>query len=42
MADWDDDSAALQSNLDTVLTAIVGGAILRSVPSVEDARRWQR
>lgn len=42
MANWDDDSPTLRENLKQVLRGIRDSARRRDVPSVEDARGWQR
>ncbi len=42
MTDWDDDSPVLQANLTAVLRTIRDDVRRRSVPSIEDARRWQQ
>ena len=42
MADWDDDSPRLRGNLEQVLLGIRGSARRRNVPSVDDARGWQK
>lgn len=42
MADWDADSPRLRSNLTEVLRDARDGAVRRNVPTVEDARRWER
>ena len=42
MADWDADSPRLLNNLTEVLRDARDRAVRRDVPTVEDARRWQR
>lgn len=42
MADWDADSPRLRRNLIHVLRDARDRAIRRDLPTVEDARRWQR
>ncbi|MBI2221592.1 MAG: Fic family protein [Acidobacteria bacterium] len=42
MADWDADSPRLRQNLIEVLRDARDRAVRRDVPTVEDARRWQR
>ncbi len=42
MADWDADSPRLRGNLIEAQRDAINGAVRRSVPTVEDARRWQR
>lgn len=42
MASWDDDSEQLRENLTRVLRRIRDSALKRDIPSVEDARDWQR
>lgn len=41
MADWDEDSAELRSNLSQVLRDVRDGAVRRDAPTVEAARNWQ-
>ena len=41
MADWDEDSAKLRSNLTQVLRDVRDSAIRRDAPTVEAARKWQ-
>lgn len=41
MADWDEDSAQLRSNLTQVLRDVRDSAIRRDRPTVEAARNWQ-
>lgn len=42
MANWDDDSPRLRENLKQVLRGIRDNARRRDVPSVDDARGWQK
>jgi hypothetical protein len=42
VADWDADSPRLRRNLTEVLRDVRDRAVRRDVPTVEDARRWQR
>lgn len=42
MAEWDADSPRLRRNLTEVLRDARDRAVRRDVPTVEDARRWQR
>ena len=42
MADWDADSPQLRRNLTKILRDARDKALRREVPTVEDARRWQR
>lgn len=42
MANWDDDSPGLRENLKQVLRGIRDSARRRDVPSVDDARGWQK
>ena len=42
MADWDDDSPRLHENLKQVLRGIRDSARRRALPSVDDARGWQK
>ncbi len=42
MADWDADSPRLRENLAQVLRGIRDGARRRDLPSVDDARNWQK
>ena len=42
MADWDADSPRLRRNLTEILRDARDRAVRREVPTVEDARRWQR
>ena len=42
MADWEVDSPRLRNNLLEVLRDARDRAVRRDVPTVEDARRWQR
>jgi hypothetical protein len=42
MADWDDDSPQLRTNLTAVLRAIRASAAQRETPTLESARQWQR
>ena len=42
MADWEVDSPRLRNNLLGVLRDARDRAVRRDVPTVEDARRWQR
>ena len=42
MADWDEDSPRLRKNLARVLGALRQSAKERTLPSVEQAREWQR
>jgi hypothetical protein len=42
VADWDAESPRLRSNLIEVLRDARDRAVRRDVPTVEDARRWQR
>ena len=41
MADWDEDSAQLRSNLTQVLRDVRDSAVRRDLPTVEAARNWQ-
>ena len=41
MADWDEDSAQLRSNLTQVLRDVRDSAVRRDLPTVEAARHWQ-
>ncbi len=41
MADWDEDSAKLRSNLTQVLRDVRDSAVRRDLPTVEAARNWQ-
>ena len=41
MADWDEDSARLRSNLTQVLRDVRDGAVRRDSPTAEAARKWQ-
>jgi len=41
VADWDEDSAQLRSNLTQVLRDVRDGAVRRDLPTVEAARNWQ-
>lgn len=42
MPNWDADSPRLRQNLESVLESVRDDARARTVPSLEDARRWQR
>jgi hypothetical protein len=42
VADWDAESPRLRRNLTETLRDVRDRAVRREVPSVEDARRWQR
>ena len=42
MADWEVDSPRLRNNLLEVLRDVRDRSVRRDVPTVEDARRWQR
>ena len=42
MANWDDDGPELRDNLQRVLRAVRDSARRRDVPSVDDARAWQK
>lgn len=42
MADWDADSPRLRQNIVSILRDVRDRAARREVPTVEDARRWQR
>jgi hypothetical protein len=41
VADWDEDSAQLRSNLTQVLRDVRDSAVRRDLPTVEAARNWQ-
>ena len=41
MADWDEDSAQLRSNLTQVLRDVRDSAVGRDLPTLEAARKWQ-
>jgi hypothetical protein len=42
MVNWDDDSPRLRKNLEQVLRGIKVSAQARDIPSIEDARGWQK
>ena len=41
MADWDEDSAQLRSNLTQVLRDVRDSAVGRDLPTLEAAGKWQ-